>query len=169
MKALKTCFAPVIGDKPRILILGSMPGEKSLMDQQYYAHPRNAFWFIMQELFAIPLDMAYEQRLEGLKQNSIALWDVLNSCERQGSLDSSIKNHSIIGNNFAELLSRHNTIQLIAFNGAKAETEFKKRISPTLTEAAQKIRKVRLPSTSPAMASLTKEEKLEQWRVLLSS
>lgn len=169
MDKQKTCFPPVLGKDPKILVLGSMPGEKSLHEQQYYAHPRNAFWFIMQELFNIPVDQPYKQRLEKLKLSGVALWDVLNSCEREGSLDVAIQKDSIVVNDFESLFQRYNSIQLIVFNGAKAETEFLRRVLPKLSKAAQQIEKARLPSTSPAMASLTKEEKLETWKERFSS
>lgn len=169
MEQAITCFPPVLGDKPSVLILGSMPGEKSLLEQQYYAHPRNAFWFIMQELFGIAIDLPYRQRLEGLKANHVALWDVVNSCERKGSLDVAIKNHSIVSNDFIALFTQNPSIELIVFNGAKSEAEFLKRVLPGLPAVTQQIARVRLPSTSPAMASLSREAKLQRWRKKLCS
>lgn len=160
----KRCFPPVLGQRPRTLILGSMPGEKSLREQQYYAHPQNAFWFIMQKLLNMPPDSCYQEKLAIMMERGIALWDVLQSCQREGSLDSSIKNKTIRINDFAALLKRHATIELIAFNGAKAEQEFNRRVAPTLSEKAQNISRVRLPSTSPAMASLNKQQKLAIWK-----
>ncbi len=163
----KTGFQPIVGKQSRRLILGSMPSERSLEKQQYYAHPRNAFWFIMQELLAIPANTAYQDKVRIVMDVGIVLWDVLQSCERKGSLDASIKNSSIVVNNFTQLLLDHPKIELIAFNGAKAEQEFSKRVKPKLSSLHQQIQTVRLPSSSPAMASLRKEEKLEIWRAAL--
>jgi len=163
----KIGFPPVVGKQPKRLILGSMPGQRSLDDQQYYAHPRNAFWFIMGELFDIPDNTSYEDRLISVMDKGIALWDVLRSCERKGSLDVSIQNNSIKVNDFTQLLQDCPEIELIAFNGAKAEQEFVKRVTPELSTTHQQIKTVRLPSSSPAMASLKKEEKLAIWQTAL--
>ncbi len=161
---LKTGFPLVIGEGPKVLILGSMPGELSLQEQQYYAHPRNAFWYILGELLSIPEDTSYSEKLAILKECGIALWDVLYACERQGSLDASINNATIQPNDFTNLLLFNSSIDLIIFNGAKAEHEFKKRVFPKLSQQLQQTHQVRLPSTSPAMASIKKEEKLEAWK-----
>jgi hypoxanthine-DNA glycosylase len=165
----KKSFRAIIGSCPSVLILGSMPGELSLQEQQYYAHPRNAFWYIMQELFAIPLDFPYSRRLQMLTENNIALWDVLKSCKREGSLDASIQNASIETNDFQGLFEQYPMIELIAFNGAKAEQEFRRRVVPELAAKFQNKHMIRLPSTSPAMASLTKEQKLQKWQVIIRS
>ena len=100
----KTGFPPVIGCYPKVLVLGSMPSEASLKQVQYYAHPQNAFWYIMGGLFNFSSEVTYPERLEQLKKNRIALWDVLKECEREGSLDSSIVGSSIKTNNFSHLL-----------------------------------------------------------------
>ena len=144
-----------------------MPGELSLQEQQYYAHPRNAFWYILGELLSIPEDTSYSEKLAILKERGIALWDVLYACERQGSLDVSINNATIQPNNFTSLLLSNRSIELIIFNGAKAEHEFKKRVLPELPKQLRLIYQVRLPSTSPAMASLKKEEKLKIWKDII--
>jgi hypoxanthine-DNA glycosylase len=164
---LKTGFPPIADHHAKILILGSMPGEASLQQQQYYAHPRNAFWFIMQSLFEIPTNASYVQNTEYLVKNHVAVWDVLHQCEREGSLDTAIKNHTIQTNDFATLLAQCSQIKKIGFNGAKAEQEYKKRVLPSLPTNIQQIELIRLPSTSPAMASLTKEQKLAEWKNLL--
>ncbi len=166
-RELKQAFAPVIGKNPRILILGSMPGEESLLHQQYYAHPRNAFWKIMATLYDFDPADHYERRLHSLQKHQIALWDVMAQCERQGSLDSQIVTHSIRVNDFVSLFSNHPSIQHLFFNGSKAEQEFKKRVIPQFKEGLS-IGMTRLPSTSPAMAMLSYEEKLAHWRVILS-
>ena len=159
----KVGFPPILGDDPKVLILGSMPSEASLEQGQYYAHPRNAFWYIMGSLFRFNAEATYAERKVLLIKNRVALWDVLQECERDGSLDSSIITSSIKTNNFPHLLASYPTIQLIVFNGATAEKVFKKRVLPGLKTQLERVRMIRLPSTSPAMAALTREQKMEQW------
>lgn len=162
---MKTGFPPIANQNSTTLVLGSMPGEESLCKQQYYAHPRNAFWYIMGELFNFDLKINYKAKTKCLLNNNVAVWDVLKSCDRVGSLDSSIKNNSIIVNDFHVFFREHYKINKVYFNGAKAEQEYKKRVLPTLN-IIQSIEYVRLPSTSPAMAKSTKEEKLIEWKII---
>lgn len=162
----KVGFPPIIGRNPKVLILGSMPSEASLAQGQYYAHPRNAFWYIMGSLFHFSPEATYVDRGEQLKQNKIALWDVLQECEREGSLDSSIIGDSIKTNDLSGFLLSHPTIRLIAFNGATAEKEYRKNILPGLNKQLQQTLMIRLPSTSPAMATLSREQKLVKWAVI---
>lgn len=158
---------PIVGANPRILILGSMPGAQSLAAGRYYIHPRNAFWSIMQAL-GLCGGEDYDTRVESLKANGIALWDSLHSCERpKGSLDSQIKSSTEQGNDFATFFTQHSSIRAVFFNGAKAEQAFKRHVIPLLSEAIiQRLKFVRLPSTSPAHA-VALSEKIEAWRVLL--
>lgn len=142
-----------------------MPGEKSLQMGQYYAHPQNSFWFIMGHLVGFDPAIDYEQRVDRIRQSGICVWDVLQSCTRQGSLDASIDKSSEIANDFNFFLSEHNNISAIFFNGAKAEQLFKKYISPTLGER-QQCSLYRLPSTSPAHAAMSRSAKLEKWGVI---
>jgi hypoxanthine-DNA glycosylase len=144
-----------------------MPSIKSLQAHQYYAHPRNSFWFIMSALFADNRVLDYEDKKALLLNNRIALWDVLKACQRKGSLDSSIKNSTTEANNFNRFLSAHKSIKAVYFNGARAEQEYRKHVLPTLDEKFSTIKYTRLPSTSPAMASLSREQKLQQWRIIL--
>ncbi len=157
-------FPPVIGKNPEILILGSMPGIKSLEEQQYYAHPRNAFWPIMSALFEIDLDLNYQQRCQALCKQRIAVWDVLKSCQRQGSLDSAIEKDSIEINDFNQLLIDHASIQHIYFNGGAAEQLFKRHVLKTLSKSQSIITMMKLPSTSPAHAAMTLKQKTEVWQ-----
>ncbi len=179
-------FDPIIRDGAQLLILGSMPGLRSLDAQQYYAHPRNAFWPIMAELFQFDADLAYTERLQALQHHKIALWDVLADCYRPGSLDSAIVESSIHANDFAALYRQYPTLRAVFFNGGKAEQSFRKHVLPGLTGAAviapsggrlavdtvatkaatDAIQYRRLPSTSPAHASLNYLQKLAQWRQL---
>jgi len=166
---IKYGFPPVIDTHARILILGSMPGEESLAKNQYYANPRNAFWFILGQLLGFDHGMDYRSRTQMLKTEKIALWDVLSACQREGSLDNAIKNESIIVNDFETLLGRYSGIETIFFNGAKAETEYLKRVLPALKTIDRDIHCQRLVSTSPAMAMKTREQKLTEWQVVLES
>ena len=159
-------FAPVIEPGAKVLILGSMPGVASLDAQQYYAHPRNAFWPIMAELLGFNVELDYESKLRALTDGKLALWDVMQQCQRPGSLDSAIVEASIEPNDFNALLVAYPSIEAIFFNGAKAEQSFRRYVLPTL-EADLKLQ--RLPSTSPAHASLRFEQKLQQWRLLVES
>jgi len=162
-----TGFAPIADRNAVILILGSMPSIKSLEAHQYYAHPRNSFWFIMSELFAENRDLDYEDKKSLLKHNRIALWDVLNTCQRKGSLDSSIKNETIVVNDFNRFFEDHPLIHAVYFNGTRAQQEYNKQVLPTLNEQFSSIEYERLPSTSPAMASLSREQKLQKWKIIL--
>jgi double-stranded uracil-DNA glycosylase len=147
----------------RILILGSMPGKLSLARQQYYAHPRNAFWRIIASLFGFEPELSYADKLLALQHHRLALWDVIQSCERQGSLDSNISHSSIVSNDFDKFFARHPHISHIFFNGSRAYQEYHKRVLPELAEPWRSLACTRLPSTSPAMASLSFEQKLIAW------
>lgn len=158
-------FPPIVPYRPRTLILGSMPGTESLRRQQYYGHPRNAFWQIIGTLIGFDAELDYCRRLLIIKQHHIALWDVLEHCERRGSLDSAIRPASEKANLVAELLQSHHSIRTVLFNGKKAETTFKRHINPQLHGLhTAKIRYETLPSSSPANARLTVAEKCKSWQ-----
>ena len=159
-------FAPIEQADTRILILGSMPGEASIRAGQYYAHPQNLFWHIMGELLGINLRSPddYDRRVQALKSARIALWDVLHSCRRKGSLDSSIENASLIPNDFAAFFLSHPHITHVFFNGAKAEACYRRHVQPVIK--ARAVKYLRLPSTSPANASIPYEHKLKAWRAV---
>lgn len=159
-------FPPVVGSRPRVLLLGSMPGVASLDAQEYYALPRNAFWPIMGELFGAHFELAYRHRLDVLTACRVALWDVLGSCVRPGSLDSSIDDHSAAANNFGRLFTDYPTIRHIFFNGKKAAEMYRRYVLPMLDSAAAAIPGNTLPSTSPAHASMSFGEKLAAWSVI---
>ena len=156
-------FPPVAKPDAKILILGSMPGQKSLEKNQYYAHPRNSFWPIMFKLLKIDNELTYNDRKTLLLKNNIALWDVLKSCYREGSLDSDIDQSTIEPNDFKGFFSRHKHVTAVFFNGAKAEQLFKKNSLKSLKQAQQNLSFFKLPSTSPAHAAMTFDQKLLQW------
>ncbi len=166
MRHIARSFPPVTAERPRSLILGSMPGIKSLEAAQYYAHPQNAFWKILSALFDMPAD-DYAQRLRIITQNHLALWDVLQYCERTGSLDAAIDDATIQVNDFAGFLSAHPTITHIFLNGGKATQEFKRRAWPALPpDVTARLTVTQLPSSSPAHAGMRFEAKLDAWRVI---
>ena len=159
-------FPCVASSAAKILILGSMPGERSLRQQKYYAHPQNVFWDIMKGLFGVGREMNYKKRLRILSQNRIALWDVVFQCRRRGSLDTNISMQSVVPNDFASLFFRCPQIDTVFFNGHKAEELFRKLV---LKHLLKPLRLVRLPSTSPAHASLTKAQKMVRWHQELNA
>ncbi|MGA8864998.1 MAG: DNA-deoxyinosine glycosylase [Gallionella sp.] len=159
-------FEPIEDSTSTVLILGSMPGTVSLATSQYYAHPRNAFWSIMGELIGAGPGLPYTERTNILRSSGIALWDVLASCARTGSLDSDIQADSLVPNDFKSFFLRHPDITRIYFNGAKAEQCFLKYVLPSLGSAALPYR--RLPSTSPANAGISYQEKLLAWQSVIT-
>ena len=158
-------FAPVEAAAAIVLILGSMPGNASLAAGEYYAHPRNLFWPIMGELAGAHPGLPYESRLWMLNSSGIALWDVLKSCIRNGSLDSDIEEASVIPNDFNSFFLRHPHIASVFFNGVKAEQCFRRYVQPSLKSRPLQYR--RLPSTSPANAGTSCEKKLEAWQAVI--
>lgn len=172
--AISESFAPLESAYSTTLILGTMPGQKSLQSQQYYAHPRNALWPILCAIandetpgYEVHQTLSYEQRCAVIMKAGFALWDVLASCERPGSLDSNIARHSQQPNDIAQFVNRHPELSTIACNGRTAESLFKRHILPVLEQPTLRI--VSLPSTSPAMASLSLQQKYELWRDALQS
>jgi TDG/mug DNA glycosylase family protein len=161
-------FEPISDAASRVLILGSMPGKVSLHAEQYYAHPQNAFWKILGALFDFEPGRPYEARIASLREHGIALWDVMQSCVRKTSLDSDIEELSIVSNPFAGFLRNHPEIHTICFNGAKAEASWRKHVLPQLRQAGD-IAYHRLPSTSPANASISYDEKFKAWKILSRS
>ena len=156
-------FAPLLGRAPRVLVLGSLPSVASLAANQYYAHPRNTFWRIMGELTGCPAGAAYAERSLAAQRAGIAIWDVLAAASRPGSLDSAIDRRTVITNDFAALLRRRSTLQLIACNGQTASQLFDRHVQPSLRGRAATLARVTLPSTSPANASLSLDAKAALW------
>lgn len=159
-------FVPIETGDARILVLGTMPGAESLRQRQYYAHPRNQFWKIVGSLLNFDPTDSYTTRVTALKKARVAFWDVLKSCTRATSLDSDIDEASAYPNDFEAFFTKHPDVRRVFFNGAAAEKLFQKcvRVSPDILERLQFSR---LPSTSPANASLSLENKKDAWRALL--
>jgi hypoxanthine-DNA glycosylase len=153
-------FPPVAREDARVLILGSLPSEASLSVGEYYAHPRNAFWTIMRVIAGA--EGGYAARCHALQARGIAVWDVLSSSVRPGSLDADIDMNTAVPNDFEQFLAGHEDIRLVCFNGRKAQQMFQRRVQPLLPEFDFEVSL--LPSTSPAHASLTLAEKLATWR-----
>jgi hypoxanthine-DNA glycosylase len=164
----KDGFPAIASRQARVLILGSMPGARSLAAGRYYAHPHNAFWHILGALCGFSPSAPYRERTRQLRAHGIALWDVLLSCERAGSLDSSIVRESMRTNDFARFLSRHRRIGLVLCNGSTAFSLFTARVQPALLPPWNGLRCIRMPSTSPANAGLPVPQKLARWRAVLA-
>ncbi|MFT6465167.1 DNA-deoxyinosine glycosylase [Halopseudomonas sp.] len=161
-------FAPLARPDAACLVLGSMPGKASLNAQQYYAHPRNYFWPFMELILGIQPGLAYAERCEQLLHKRVAVWDVLKACTRSSSLDADIIEASIIPNDISGFLQQHPHVRQLFFNGAKAESSFRRHVLPDLPDALRRrIHLVRLPSTSPANASVPMAVKLSAWQQLL--
>ena len=161
------CFPPIADAHVRVLILGSLPGQVSLQQQQYYAQPQNAFWKIMGRLFGAGPELPYEERVQRLVRNEIALWDVCAAAQRPGSLDASIVHSSVVPNDIASFIASHPGVGLICFNGGKAAELYRRLVLPGLPAAVCAIRYETLPSTSPAHAAMPFEEKLKRWGAIL--
>ncbi len=158
---LRRGLPPVLGPSPRLLILGSFPGEASLAAGRYYAHPRNQFWPILGALLGVSLAaLPYPERLDRVAAHGIAIWDAFAACRRDGSLDAAIRDAQ--RNDLDALLEARPSIGAVAFNGATAA-----RVEPLL--AARGLATYRLPSTSPAHAGLSLDAKQARWRVLVDA
>lgn len=155
-------FPSLSNREATVLLLGTMPGVQSLIRNQYYGHPQNNFWRLVAAVFDEEVPTDYSQKKEMLLRNKIAVWDVLQACERPGSLDSAIVKE--VPNDFTSFLDEHPNIRLIAFNGQKAAAFFKKHV-----RLKREYTVVILPSTSPANAGKTFEQKLEEWKVIRQS
>jgi len=156
----KIAFPPLVNSDSRILLLGTMPGEESLRKQQYYGHKQNHFWKIIYSIFNTPFSDDYEERKALILSKGIALWDVLESCEGCGSLDSSIKNEQ--PNDFECFYKKYPQIKHVIFTSKKASGFYKKYVGLDAEKTY-----ITLPSPSPAHARMTLQQKTEKWKILL--
>ncbi len=159
-------FPPISRPDARTLILGSMPSMSSLRMGRYYAHPRNCFWPIISDLLGL-VNPPYDDQINAAKEAGLAIWDVLRACERPGSLDSAIESTTMVPNDFVAFFSAHGHIDRIFFNGAKAESVYLKAVRPLLPSATRRLACHRLPSTSPAHASMNYEQKRCAWAAVV--
>ena len=192
----KTGLGPLLCDGPRVLILGSLPGDRSLELQEYYGHPQNRFWKVIAAIHGLPCPADYAGKKAMLARCRIALWDIYHAASRPGSMDSDIRAGEF--NDIAELLRRYPSIRTIALNGSAAARGFDRYLSlsaadcksatteTSATEATaaattcksaatgpernmcgRPVRILRLPSTSPANARWTPARLEEAWSELL--
>jgi TDG/mug DNA glycosylase family protein len=165
---LLTSMPAVASSDPRTLILGSMPGVLSLRSGEYYAHPRNRFWRIVEDVFDIRRVEPYSARTTCLSMTGVALWDVLKHCSRVGSLDSSIVSGSEVPNDVIDFLQGHSGIDRVVFNGRKAARAFRQFVEPNLPRSiSRKLRMVEAPSTSAANTRVVYSMLVEAWRTAL--
>jgi hypoxanthine-DNA glycosylase len=160
-------FPPVAHADATVLILGTLPGQISLQVQQYYAQPKNVFWKVMGELVGAHPGLPYQERLQRLIEHGIALWDVCAAATRPGSLDACIDTGTVVANQFDQFFGDHPGLVLVCFNGATAETLYRRHVLPNLPEQYG-ITYVGLPSTSPAHAAMSFAEKLAKWSVIVA-
>jgi hypoxanthine-DNA glycosylase len=159
--AISAGFLPVTGDTPRVLILGSFPGVRSLRHSEYYGNKQNHFWKIMEALFALDHRHPYRDRIASLTRHHIALWDVVRTCKREGSLDQEIRNP--VFNDISGFITTHPTIRLTVLNGTAAGRYYSRlHISPAIENRI-------LPSTSPANTRYTLAEKVSAWEIVRAS
>lgn len=149
-------LTPVVGDGARVLILGSFPSERSLEVGEYYANRRNQFWPLLGAVFGFDPELPYPERVEAVTQHGVALWDVVHSCRRVGSMDAKIDRKSLVVNDFGPLLAEHPGIDRVFVNGLTAFELFERHVETALPA-------VRLPSSSGALP-MTFADKLDRWR-----
>lgn len=159
---MKSSFPPIVNDQSKVLILGSMPGEKSLALQQYYGNRQNQFWKLLFSIFDEPFIEDYQLRIDFLHRKHIALWDVLAACTRKGSLDSNIRNAA--ANDFSDFHLRYPQIKTVFFS-SKAAAKFYDRLAGKQNSVHYFI----LPSPSGANATMTFLQKLEEWKAIANS
>lgn len=155
---MRVGLPPIVGPHPRVLVLGSFPSEQSLATGRYYANPRNQFWRLLGAVLGFDADAPYDARIAAATEHGVALWDVLHSCRRAGSLDARIDRKTAVVNDIGALLADHPGIDRIVVNGSAALELFERH-------ARVDVPAVRVPSSSPA-ATMAFEDKLAQWRVL---
>jgi TDG/mug DNA glycosylase family protein len=164
---LSVGFPPVADARARVLVLGSLPGVKSLEMREYYAQPHNAFWRIMGQVLGAGPELPYAERIAVLRERGVAVWDVLAAGEREGSLDSAIVQATIVVNDFEEFFARHALVRAICFNGNTAADLYRRKVLRKLVPPSATLATQVLPSTSPTYASLRFEQKLERWSAAL--
>lgn len=156
---IKHSFAPIITKNASILILGSIPGDKSIAENEYYAHPRNRFWNLLARLTGNEPADKYTEKIKILTENGISLWDVAGRAVRKGSMDSSIKEYAV--NDIDGLLTGNPSIKIVIFNGKTAERFYDSNFS-----RRSNIEYRTMPSTSPANAAYNMERLADKWKII---
>ncbi len=149
-------FSPIIDENSKVLILGTFPSFKSLERGFYYSHPQNVFWRLLSDVFKEPQPNSVEEKISFLKRNKIALWDMVATCSRESSLDSSLS--GVEPNDIEDLLKRYPNIERLFFTGRKAQSIFEKFFGHL------DITRHYLPSPSPANRKISYQEKLKAYR-----
>lgn len=160
---------PVLGTRLRVLVLGTFPGERSLEEGQYYAHPRNRMWPALAPVIGVPAGAPYRTRLLRLRQAGLGLWDVLAACERRGSLDQNIRAVTAVPNDLRSVVAAHPGLRAVCLNGGSAARLFDRFQLPRALWTATGLRIVTLPSTSPAHARMSDAAVHDAWRTALTS
>jgi hypoxanthine-DNA glycosylase len=168
-EALTAGFPPILGKTANVLILGSLPSRRSIETNQYYGHPRNAFWPVMGALFGAEPSLPYESRVQMLIDCQVAVWDVLAASIRPGSMDAAIDTGSARPNDFATLFAAQPGVQAVFFNGQAAARLFARLVAPTLENGSNRREYQVLPSTSPAHAAMRIEQKIAAWRCVATA
>lgn len=158
---IKTSFDPISNADTTILILGTMPGDKSLELGEYYGHPRNRFWKIISTITNNDLPLNYPDKQKLLLKSKIGIWDVAHKANRKGSLDSAIEDEE--PKNLNDFISRHKNLKVIGFNGTKSQTFFDKYFNKKA-----EIKYISLPSTSPANTGINFDNICKLWRQILT-
>lgn len=153
---LREGLPPVASTGARVLVLGSFPSERSLVAGEYYANRRNQFWSLLAAVFEFDAQAPYAQRIDAVTSHGVALWDVVHSCRRVGSMDAKIDRKSLIINDFGRLFTQHTAIERIFVNGLTAFELFERHVDTALPT-------VRLPSSSGALP-MSFADKLTRWR-----
>ena len=163
MTSISTGFDPIASTDARVLILGSLPSQQSLRKHEYYGNPRNVFWRVMGELFGAGPDLSYPNRAANLRRCGIAVWDVLRSSVRPGSMDAAIDLATATPNDFQTFFVEHPMLELLCFSGKKAAELYRRLVVPQRISTIDKIEFRTMPSTSPAYASMSLDEKVRHW------
>ena len=162
----KKGLAPVVDEKSRILILGTLPGDKSLRTRQYYADSSNQFWEILSSIYNEKIDANYYSRLCILSNKRIALWDVLKSAKRVGSLDSAIEEET--PNDFSSLFERYPQIEAIGFNGVNAQMLFRKYCMSAICSAVENKMRMKAIASTSSSYKLPLKQKVLEWKKFMS-
>ncbi len=166
MTGISTGFDPIAAANARVLILGSLPSQQSLQKQEYYGNPQNAFWRVMGELFDAGPDLSYPNRAEKLRCCGIAVWDVLQSSVRPGSMDVAIDLASAVPNDIQTFFDEHTMLELLCFNGKKAAELYQQLVASQGITGIDNIAFRTMPSTSPACASMNLDQKVHHWSAI---